>query len=115
MDGFLELFCVICMSMTSPPYPQMSRAAGDVRYTHERLGGGVHLLRLSTADLLIDSDDWRSQRLFAFASDYAGRACGGPFNLGEATRPSWPKTRPLYAKQYLFRCAPQHITGRRAS
>ena len=105
MDGFLELFCVICLSMTAPPHAQMSRAVGDVRYTHERLGGGMHLLRLSTTDLLIDSDDWRQQRLLAFANEYAGRACAGPFSLGEATRPSWPKTKPLYAKQYLFRCA----------
>ena len=113
MDGLLEFACVICLSMSAPPHPQMSLAVGDVRYTHERLGQGVHLLRLSTTDLLLDSDDWRARRLLAFASDYAGRACGGPFNLGEATRPSWPKTRPLYAKQYLFRCAPQRVAGQR--
>ena len=115
MDGFLQFFCVICLSMTSPPHPQMSRPVGDVRYTHERLGGGVHLLRLSTTDLLLDSDEWRERRLVAFANEYEGSTCGGPFSVREATRPSWPKTKPLYARQYLFRCAPQRLAGRRAA
>jgi hypothetical protein len=106
MDNFLELFCVACLSMSNPPHPQMSKPAGDIRYTHERLSRGAHLLRLSTTDFILDSDEWRERRLFSFASDYAAQTCGGAFNLGEASRPSWPKVKLVYARQYLFRCAP---------
>jgi hypothetical protein len=31
MDNFLELFCVVCLSMSNPPHPQMSKPVGDVR------------------------------------------------------------------------------------
>lgn len=115
MDSFLELICVICMSMSQPPHPQMSRPDFDVRYTHERLSGGKHLLRLSTTDFLIDKDKWRAQRLLTFAADFAGQTCGGPFRLGEAARPSWPEVRPIYAKQYIFRCAPLAETRKSTS
>lgn len=115
MDSFLELFCVICLSMSQPPHPQMSKPVGNIRYTYERLGGGKHLLRLSTTDLLIDKDEWREKRLFALASDFATQTCAGPFHLGEAARPSWPRTGPVYAKQYLFRCAPVAGVGKSAS
>jgi len=112
MDSFLELFCVVCLSM---PHPQMSRPVGDIRYTHERLSRGAHLLRLSTTDFIADSDAWRERRLYTFASDYAAQTCAGPYKLGEATRPSWPKVRPVYAKQYLFSCAPLAVLKKHAS
>jgi hypothetical protein len=115
MDSLLELFCVVCLSMGPPPHPQMSRAVGDIRYTHERLSRGAHLLRLSTTDFIIAADEGRERRLHAFASDYAARTCAGPFNLGEAARPSWPRARPVYAKQYLFRCAPIAAVKKHAS
>ena len=113
MDNFLELFCVICLSMSQPPLPQMSRPVGDIRYTHERLSGGKHLLRLSTTDFIIDGDAWRERRLVAFASNFAAQTCGGAsFRLDEATRPSWPRVRPVYAKQYLFSCVPVTLVRR---
>ena len=115
MDSFLELFCVVCLSMSQPPHPQMSRPVGDIRYTHERLSRGGHLLRLSTKDFIADSDEWRERRLYAFASDYAAQTCAGPYKLSEAARPSWPKVRPVYAKQYLFSCAPLAAVKKHAS
>jgi hypothetical protein len=103
VSNLWEVLCVVCISVGSPPYPQMSRSAGDIRYTHERLTDGQHLLRLSTTDLILDSQDWRERRMFSFASDFADRACRGAFTFGEAVRESWP-VRPMYSRQHLFRC-----------
>jgi hypothetical protein len=39
-----------------------------------------------------------------FAHNFADRTCQGRFDLAVAERSSWPDTRPLYARQYAFRC-----------
>ena len=48
MSSLAQLVCLFCLSVPSLPYPQVSREAGDVRYTYEVLGRGKYLLRLST-------------------------------------------------------------------
>jgi len=62
----------------------------------ERRGG--------TTDFLLDADRFRLQRLDAFAHRFTDLSCRGRFGLGSAERPSWPATRPVYARQYVFRC-----------
>jgi len=57
----------------------------------ERRGG--------TADFLLDADRFRLQRLDAFAHRFTDLSCRGRFGLGSAERPSWPATRPVYARQ----------------
>jgi len=104
MNAFMQALCFLCATAGSPPHPQLSRPAGDIRYTHELLGGRTHLLRLSTTDFLLDSDRHRQNRLNAFARRFADQTCDGRFTLRPAERASWPTVRPVYAKQYVFLC-----------
>jgi hypothetical protein len=67
-------------------------------------GPGTHLLRLSTTDVILDSDRYRVERLYAFAYRFADQTCQGRFTLSAAERASWPTVRPIYARQYVFRC-----------
>ena len=112
MSTFLDVLCILCATTSSPPHPEMPRLSGDIRYRHERVGRDSHLLRLSTTDFILDSDEWRERRLLSFAVDFASQACRGPFRLGEATRGYWPNARPVYSKQYLFRCGPPTASQR---
>jgi hypothetical protein len=102
MDSLLQALC-FCTALASAPYPHVSQRAGDITYTHEVLRHG-HLLRLSTTDLIIDSNHYREERLYAFAYRFAEATCPGQFQIAETDRPSWPRLHPRYAKQYLFRC-----------
>jgi hypothetical protein len=105
VDTLVQALCFFCVTVGSLPAPQLSqRAAGDIWYTHESPARGTHLLRLSTTDVIVDSDPYREQRLYAFAHQFAEQTCRGRFSLSEAERASWPKVRPIYAKQYVFRC-----------
>ena len=102
MNYLLEALC-FCAVM-SQPHPQVSRAAGDIWYTHERLSHGKHLLRLSTTDLIIDWNRARKDRLHVFAEEFADGTCQGRYQLAPATNPSWPKLHATYARQFVFRC-----------
>jgi len=97
MSPLLQLLC-FCTSIAYAPVPQTARSFGDVWYTHEVLAGGRHLLRLSSTDLLLDSDRARAHRLHAFAGDFAARTCGGRFRLVDTDRLS------AYAGQVVFVC-----------
>ena len=79
MNYLLEALC-FCAVM-SQPHPQVSRAAGDIWYTHERLSHGKHLLRLSTTDFIIDWDRARKDRLHVFAEEFADGTCQGRYPL----------------------------------
>jgi len=104
MDGLAQALCLFCAVTSAPPHPQVARGAGGIWYTHEMPSAGKHLLRLSTTDFLLDADYLRTQRLDAFAYRFADLSCRGRFDLKPAERPSWPETRPVYARQYVFRC-----------
>jgi hypothetical protein len=94
----LAAFCLFCLSMTSPPVPQMPEWGWSVTYRHEMLPSGRHLLRMSTTDLLIDSGKARKERLMAFAKDYAGQFCGGRFTVLDGD------SLTTYERQVVFRC-----------
>lgn len=104
MDTIAQVLCFLCVSTASVPYPQISTPWHDIRYTHELLGQGRHLLRLSTTDMIVDWNRFRKDRLHDFAVRFAEETCQGPFRLADADRASWPKTRPTFAKNYLFKC-----------
>ena len=97
MSSIAQLLC-LCTSIAYAPVPQIARASGDIWYTHEVLSRGKHLLRLSTTDLLLDGDRERSNRLQAFARNFAIRTCGGRFLFVDADRPT------SYAGQIVFVC-----------
>jgi hypothetical protein len=101
MDLWFQALCFYCVTAAAP-VPQMARASGGIRYTEEPLGGGTRLLRLSTSDFIIDNDDWRQRRLYAFAESYADQACHGRYRL-TASRERIV-IRPSYARQFVFRC-----------
>src|SRR5438309_5098813 len=95
MDFLLQALCFYCVT-AAPPAPRVARAYGDIRYTEEPLGGRARLLRLSTSDFIIDSNEWRQRRLWAFAANYADRACHGRYRLSSSREPI--VIHPSYAK-----------------
>ena len=97
MSPLAQILC-LCFSIVGAPQPQMSRQVGDIRYTYENLGHGRHLLRLSSDDLLLDFNDWRKQRMVAFATSFASQTCPGRFVFVDGDRLT------SYAKQFVFRC-----------
>lgn len=104
MNGLAQALCFFCSAIGNAPEPHIAQGAGDIWYTHEMLGRDTHLLRLSTTDVVIDTHALRDRRLYAFAYQFAERNCQGRFDLALAERSSWLDTRPLYARQYAFRC-----------
>jgi hypothetical protein len=94
----LSKLCIFCtIPVGHAPMPDMPREVGDIVYRHEVLEGR-HLLRLSTTDLIIDSDEWREQRLFAFATRVADQTCHGRFRVVKAVRQT------TTTGQFSFRC-----------
>ena len=70
----LCIFCTIPVGRA--PFPDVARESGDIFYRHEVIYG-THLLRLSTTDLIIDSDAWREKRLLDFGTKIADQTCPG--------------------------------------
>ncbi len=94
----LRRLCIFCtIPVGHPPLPDMPHEAGDIFYRHEVLSG-KHLLRLSTTDRIIDTDEWRKKRLFAFATKFADDTCNGHF---QPIKTLWQTTT---ARQFSFRC-----------
>jgi hypothetical protein len=91
----LCLFCSVPVGRA--PFPDIPREAGGIVYRHEILSG-THLLRLSTTDLILDSDAWRERRLLAFATSFAERTCRGRFRITDAVRLT------TTVGQFSFRC-----------
>lgn len=106
MDELLHALCFFCSTVVAGPQPQVAHRShsGDIMYTHERVGQGKHLLRLSTDAFLLYSDHERKVRFSDFAHHFADRICHGRYHLSDGERPSWPRIRPVYAKQFVFRC-----------
>ena len=103
MSALAQALC-LCLVVSGAPQPRVAQRAGDIWYTHEVFHSGTHLLRLSTTDLILDSERFRKERLYAFAEQFADQTCRGRFQLADAERPSWPEIRPTFAKQFVFRC-----------
>ncbi|MEA3095666.1 MAG: hypothetical protein QOJ04_7008 [Caballeronia sp.] len=97
----LVKLCIFCsLPVGHPPLPDMPRAVGDIVYRHEVLSG-THLLRLSTTDLIIDTDGWRGSRLLAFATNFADQTCAGRFRITKTERLT------TTTGQVSFRCGPR--------
>jgi hypothetical protein len=92
------ILCVFCLATPAPPAPDFAHAEGDIWVRHEVLPNGAHLLRLSTTDFIIDTHHWRSERLSAFAENYAAQTCQGRYTLLRGARLT------SYAGQVVFRC-----------
>jgi hypothetical protein len=103
MSSLAQLLCVFCISLSGPPYPQLSRDAAGIRYTHELLGRNTHLLRLSLDYYPFHSDPIAWQSMHAFASRFAANTC--PRDFAFYRRPSaLPPASPLMAENFVFRC-----------
>ena len=103
MSGIAEVLC-FCTGLGVGPAPHTVQQAGDIWYSQVILSSGKHLLRVSTSDFVLDTDSLRETRLNSFANQIADRTCRGHFQLAAAEPPSWPKIRPTYDKQFVFRC-----------
>src|SRR4051812_2639760 len=102
MDTLLPALC-FCFGIANAPFPQVAHRAGDIWYTHERLRH-THLLRLSTTDFIVDWNNFRKERLEAFAQRFAAETCQGRYKLADAQRGSWPQVRTTYAMSFVFHC-----------
>lgn len=98
MFPLAQIVCLFCLSAPSSPGPQVPQRDWDIVFRHEVLSRGKHLLRLSTTDLLLDTDGFREHRMLAFARDYAHRTCNGRYSLIEGERLT------TYAGQIIFKC-----------
>src|SRR5438445_11341651 len=103
MPSLVELLCFLCISVTSLPYPQTSRELGDIRFTHEILSRGQHLLRLSSASAFVFSNQDQLNYMFAFADDFARHTCPGDFRFIERRR-LMPVIHPALSYNFVFRC-----------
>jgi len=101
MSTLVQLFCFLCMSLPAVPYPQTSWEVGNIRFTHELLSRGQHLLRLSTQVGFGSLD--RTARLAAFADDFARHTCPGDFRFVERPR-LMPDIHPVLSHNFVFRC-----------
>jgi hypothetical protein len=102
--SIVEQILCLCLSAASLPAPQVAARTADIWYTHEVLSGHRHLLRLSTTDFIVDSEGSRLRRLQAFAEQFAGQTCPGPFTLKDTERARWPKVSAHYGKDFVFQC-----------
>ncbi|MFL4970953.1 MAG: hypothetical protein ACJ8FK_20350 [Xanthobacteraceae bacterium] len=103
MSSIAQILCIFCISLSGAPYPQLSHGAGGIRYTHEVLGRGTHLLRLSTDYFPFHSDRAALQHMHAFAASFAANTCPGRF-LVQYRRSALPPASPLMAENFVFRC-----------
>jgi hypothetical protein len=104
MDALVQSLCFFCAVVIGAPEPALPRGADDIWFSKEAIGAHEYLLRLSTTDLIVDTQSSRQARLDAFAQRLAEEVCPNRFELSEAERSSWPRAFPHYAKQYLVRC-----------
>jgi hypothetical protein len=102
--GTLSQILCLCGAVTVGPYAQPVQSSGFVQYRYEALSGGKYLLRVSTSDLVLDSDDWRVARMRGFAQQFAEDACHGPYQLADVAPRKWPRESPTYTRQFIFRC-----------
>ena len=103
MSPIAQILCIFCISLSGAPYPQLSRDAGGIRYTHEVLGRNTHLLRLSTDYFPFHSDRAVLQYMHAFASSFAASTCPRDFAF-QYRRSALPPASPLMAENFVFRC-----------
>jgi hypothetical protein len=103
MSSIAQLLCIFCISLSGPPYPQLSREAAGIRYTHEILGRNTHLLRLSLDYHPFHSDRIAWQSIHAFASQFAANTCPRDFAV-QYRRSAFAPASPLMAENFVFRC-----------
>src|SRR5258708_21153252 len=56
-------------------------ATGDIKYSHETLGSGTHLVTVRVSPGLLETEDSMSQRMFVFANKFAAQTCPRPFKF----------------------------------
>ena len=103
MSSIAQLVCLFAICLSGPPYPQLSRDAAGIRYTHEVLGRNTHLLRLSVDYFPFHSDRIALQSMHAFASRFAASTCPGDFAFNYR-RSAFAPASPLMAENFVFRC-----------
>lgn len=54
---------------------------GDVKYTHERLGSGKHLVTVTAAPGVLETEGSIEQRIHVFANKFAAQNCPSAFEF----------------------------------
>ena len=54
---------------------------GNIKYTHEDLGGGIHFLNVDAAPGMMETEGSIDQRMYQFALRFAGDACKNGFDF----------------------------------
>lgn len=79
---------------------------GDVGYTHEQLGANKHLLTVTAAPGLMETEGSTAQHIHIFANRFAAQTCSGSFefindpNLDQTIAAGFMKR----TKTYVFFC-----------
>ena len=105
MGDLAQALCLFCTVITGTPAPQMPQTTWDIKYRHEDLGHGKHLLRLSVDYYLVQPQSDMRRRMELFAQDYAQQTC--PVRYAFVDNGSrYMRTEDLtpLAKQFVFRC-----------
>ena len=87
MGDLAQALCLFCTVITGTPAPQMPQTSGDIKYRHEDLGHGKHLLRLSVDYYLLQPQSDMRRRMETFAQDYAQQTCPVTLRLRRQRQP----------------------------
>jgi hypothetical protein len=105
MGDLAQALCLFCTVITGAPAPQLADTAGDIKYRHEVLGHGKHLLRLSVDYYLVEPEAAMRRRLEGFAQGYAQHTCPGRFAFVDGgSRYLRTENVTPFAKQFVFQC-----------
>ena len=63
MGDLAQALCLFCTVITGTPAPQMPQTTWDIKYRHEDLGHGKHLLRLSVDYYLVQPQSDMRRRI----------------------------------------------------
>ncbi len=80
-------------------------ATGDIKYSHENLGSGTHLVTVRVSPGLLETEDSMSQRMFVFANKFAAQTCPRRFEfIADPNRERRVDELTVRVKPYVFRC-----------
>ena len=83
-------------------------ATGDVKYSHEPLGNNKHLLTVTAAPGMMETEGSISQRILIFANRFAARTCPGAFDFVNDPNFSQPPAGGFMqrTRTFVFICKP---------
>jgi len=97
---------VLASSIAACAYTAEVGTTGDVGFTHERLAAGKHLLSITAAPGLMETESSIEQRIHVFAIKHAAKTCPASFDFLHDPNFSQSMSRGFMnrTKTYVFVC-----------